>query len=206
MKVLFAVGVLNGRFYGGFGRGLRLSDKLFFTNEPGRVALLSQNFESLIGVLEAQSLRSAPGVVYSVTDHDPNVFGDEDAQKFVTQQLHLALFFLRGLWLIRDNAVNIEQGFVEHPHRGGLGSAVSSNSIRVSYTDASGGSSVQDFSEEEMRGARDMFRPPSWRTSDSRSPAAIVRSQATPVDSREYHTSLNSPGPPRTWVAKWLGT
>jgi hypothetical protein len=99
----------------------------------------------------------APGVIYSVTDEDTNVFGDEQACLFGKQQLDLAVLFMSSLWLIRDNAVNIERAFVEH-HGGGLGSVVTSDLEKLNYTNASGGESVQDFSEEEMRAARDIFR------------------------------------------------
>lgn len=158
MKVLFIVALLNVKLPGNFGRGLRLSDTHFLTNDPAVVSpLLTEHFERLAGILEANAIRKAPAVIYGITEHDAAAFKDHEARRFLNEQLVLTQLFLMALWLVKDNAANVELGFLEHPHRDLSFSSVSSNSRAIRFSDASGGFPLCEFAEVEVKAARDIY-------------------------------------------------
>jgi len=158
MKALFIVALINVKLLGSFGRGLRLSDTHFLTNDPTVIhPLLSSNFERIAGLLETEAIRNAPGVIYSITEYNAATFKDEHAQRFVGQQLGFIQNFLITLWLVKDNAVNVELGFLERPYQAAFVSSVSSNYRDTYFSDASGKFPMCEFTDVELRVARDIF-------------------------------------------------
>lgn len=157
MKELSIVALLRGRFSGSFGRGLRLSEGCFLTTDRAVVdELLSGNLARMIGALELNFLRSAPGVVYSIRDIEEPA---DNAQILARLSRFLGdvQIFLMYLWLVKDNAVNIELGFSEFPFHSALGSHINSNFRAVRCSNAAGGEDETSFLEDELREARDLF-------------------------------------------------
>jgi hypothetical protein len=66
------------------------------------------------------------------------------------------LLFLLSLWLVKDNAVNIDLGFIEYP-RGPHVTSVTSNFRAVRYSTADGSFESIEFRDSEARNARDIF-------------------------------------------------
>ncbi len=62
-----------------------------------------------------------------------------------------------ALWLVKDNAVNVELGFLEHPYRDPIRISVSSNSRAIRFSDAADEFPVYEFLEQELRDARDIY-------------------------------------------------
>ncbi len=124
----FIVALLNGTFTGSFGRGLRLSDTEFLTNDPNQITeFFTPIFAGSVGQLEAEQLRTAPAVIYGNTKQDAASFTEAELHTSLAHQLGLVNLFLMALWLVKDNAVNIELGFSVHSVLGSLGERVASN-------------------------------------------------------------------------------
>ena len=159
MKSLFLVALFNFRLSGYLGRGIRLSDTLFLTNEPSQIhPLLSRRFEGLAGVMETETLRNANAVIYAITEHQSETLTEDQAVCFLGRQLGLVQLFLMSLWLVKDNSVNIELGFLEHPYGNPFGSFVTSNFRAIRFCEASGVITDCEFSEAEARVARDFYK------------------------------------------------
>src|SRR5205807_607489 len=107
----------NIRLSGEIGRGIRLPHDLILTNDRERIGkLLSETFELAAGQIETSALRNAAAAIYSLTDYDNLPFQNEiEARDFLNVQLARVLLFLLSLWLVKDNAVNIDLGFIEYP-------------------------------------------------------------------------------------------
>ncbi len=119
---------------------------------------MSENFERLAGLIETSTLRNARGVIYAITEHQSKVLTEDEAGRFLDRQLGLIQFFLMSLWLVKDNSVNIELGFLEHPYGNPFGSSVTSNFRAVRFCEASGAILDCEFTEKEVRLARDFYK------------------------------------------------
>ena len=160
MKSLFIAALYNLKLKGRLGRGIRLSDILFLTNDSKLISpLLSANFERITGLSETETLRHANSVIYAITEH-PSVadLTSDEAKNFLNRKLSLLQFFLMSLWLVKDNSVNVELGFLEHPHGNPYASSVTSNFRAMHFCDASGRVIDCDFTEKEVRKARDFYK------------------------------------------------
>lgn len=159
MRAFFVSAVHGLRISGRYGRGLRLSDRHYLTNEPAAAfGQLSAAFRESAGALETESLLRAPVVVFSHSVHEEENFADKDAQSFIALELGVVQLFLLSLWLVKDNAVNLDTGFLERPFAGGHGMTLSSNTRAVRFTSASGEHRPVEFDPDELRRARDLFR------------------------------------------------
>lgn len=157
MKSLFITALFNLKPGGHLGRGIRLSDTLFLTNDSNQIRpLLSENFVQLAGLIEIGVIRKAGAIIYGLTEHSQSLT-EEDARQFLDRQLSFVQLFLMVLWLFKDNSVNMELGFLEYPYRV-VGSSVSSNFRAVRFCEASGIVQDCEFSEKEVRSARDVYR------------------------------------------------
>jgi len=97
-------------------------------------------------------------VIYAITEHQSKVLTEDEAGRFLDRQLGLIQFFLMSLWLVKDNSVNIELGFLEHPYGNPFGSSVTSNFRAVRFCEASGAILDCEFTEKEVRLARDFYK------------------------------------------------
>ena len=160
MKSLFVAALYNFKLKGSLGRGIRLSETLFLTNDSKIIIpLLSPNFERIVGLSETNTLGKADSVIYGIKEH-PSIDDmiSDDAFNFLNSQLSLLQLFLMSLWLVKDNSVNFELGFLEHPHGNPYASSVASNFRAIRFCDASGKVSDCSFTATEVRIARDFFR------------------------------------------------
>lgn len=159
LKILFITALFHIRLPDALGRGIRLPFDLILTNDRDRVSkLLSTNFERLVGLIETSALRKSNAAIYSVTEHPQGSMQKEDeVRRFLNGQLGRVQLFLLALWLVRDNSVNVELGFLEHPHGNALGSTVTSNFRAVRFSKADGSFEEMEFTDSEARNARDLF-------------------------------------------------
>jgi hypothetical protein len=159
MKVLFITKLFHIRLPGALGRGIRLPFGLILTNDRDQIRkLLSENFELLAGQLETSALREANAAIYSITEHPQGSLQKEDeVRRFLNSQLGRVQMFLQALWLVKDNSINVELGFLEYPHGNLRGStAVTSNFLAVRFSKADGSLDSMEFTDSEARNARDI--------------------------------------------------
>lgn len=159
MKTLFITALFHIKLRGILGRGIRLPNDLILTNSPEQISkLLSSNFERLVGLIETSALRGSNAAIYCVSDHShafPKTEGE--ARRLLNERLAQAHLFLLALWLVKDNSVNVESGFLEYPHGDPRRSTVTSNSRAVRFAKADGSLQETEFTESEARGARDLY-------------------------------------------------
>jgi hypothetical protein len=155
-KVLFITGIENLSISPNLGRGEKIQD-LFITNDSAVInSLITPQFSLIAGTLEAAYLRKAGAVIYSV--ETCNSFPDETiALSYLSQRLGRIRSFPQMLWLVKDNAANVEFGFIEYPYKSTF-SSVSRTSFSSVYTNAVGTSDSVTFSRDELRKARLLFK------------------------------------------------
>lgn len=155
MRILFLVALEQMKLEGNFGKGLRLVGDAFLTNDPAIIApLISPFFERSAGLLETDALRRAPAVVYAqgeeVTDSSA-----EAGKRLLGRRLKAVQNFLTILWLVKDNSINFDLGFLHRTSLPTVRESVSSNSRSVLFTNAAGQFSETRWSPDEVRQARD---------------------------------------------------
>src|SRR3972149_4244643 len=96
------------------GRGVQIADGVYLTNECSTQVerILSRPFRLAMGGNECSSLLTAPAAIYS--KDLPNEPDPDQAVQTLTMCLQLLRAFFMALWVIKDNAVNCEMGFLEH--------------------------------------------------------------------------------------------
>ena len=120
--------------------------------------ILSGSMPELIGGLEVRQILSGDPFIYALADYP-----DEDTSEARQMDLlftHMVQIqqFVNLLWLIKDNSVNFELGFLEFPHRRQPGfSQVSSNFMSVMFTSATGARAPVPFNENELRATISTF-------------------------------------------------
>ncbi len=155
MQVAFAAAVHRISIPKLSGSGLSIGDNLNLTTDFGFIArkFLSDSMIPQIGMLEFDSLSSAPAILYSVEELEANQFDPID---YLTQQLRQAASFLFSLWLEKDNAADIELGFLFCTSLVGT-QEVSSNFLAVRYRKADGTYETSKFDNEDLSRAAENF-------------------------------------------------
>jgi hypothetical protein len=138
------------------GRGIQISDGIYLTNECTTYIkrMLSRPFMQAMGGMEAVSLLTGPATVY--WKDVPNEPDPVQAVETLTAWLHYLRGFFMALWVVKDNAVNCEIGFLEHDARD-QGLTHASNFIAALFTNARGLKDEVDFRLTEIRQAREYF-------------------------------------------------
>lgn len=137
----------------GLGRGDRLDDVLWLTNDPERIRkLFSARMTGHIGTLERGAVCEAGLVAYGRFEGEHCPLEPSLAEQSIAMQLVKLHHFVLMLWLVKDNASHIENGFLEWPD------GISSRMLPMLCTLADGTSSPMSFTREELRDARDLYR------------------------------------------------
>jgi hypothetical protein len=161
MKTLFVTALYSINVNGSFGRGIRLEDDLFLTNDRGQIEpLLTSDLKLRIGSLETNSLlRDTGTTIYGISNHPQTILTKDEALPLLNERLDHVQTFLMALWLVKDNAVNNELGFFEYPYKPSRPSkvGVTSNFLAVRFSKADGSVDATDFTESERREARDLY-------------------------------------------------
>jgi len=154
--MIIIAGIQNLTIREATGRGIQISDCIYVTNDCssqlGRI--LSQPFRLAIGGMESHSLITGQAAAY--WKDLPNEEDPAKALHFLNAWLQALRAFFMALWVVRDNAVNCELGFLEH-HVPGKGMTRTSNFIAALFSTARGSSDRIAFSAVEVRCAREYF-------------------------------------------------
>ena len=154
--MLLIAGIHHLRIVGPTGRGVHIGEDMYVTNESAQVdKRLSRELRVAIGGNELLSLLTTGTAAY--WKDLPNEPAAAKGVRLLTTWLTLLRSFFMALWLIRDNPVNCELGFLEHDVPG-QGTTHASNFIAALFSSARGTMEAIAFSVDEVRKAGEYFR------------------------------------------------
>lgn len=156
-KILFITNIEHLQISQDLERGEKVGDRFRLTNNESVIdRLITPVFLFSAGGLEASYLKKAGAIAYAIEEHQP--FADDDgAQAFLSRRLAEVHIFLHMLWLVKDNSVNVELGYLQHPYESSPRSRVSRISFARANSTALGEVVPTQFSREELREARKAF-------------------------------------------------
>jgi len=163
-KNLFVANVEHLKILSDLGHGEKIADKILITNDRLFIEnLLTPLFNKLAGDLEAHYLETAGAVAYSIEESE-SFADDEAANSFLLKRLAEVRIFLLMLWLVKDNSVNVDLGYLEHPYKSTKPGRtnVTRNSFSQVFSTARGDVLTTEFTREELRRARHLRRDSKW--------------------------------------------
>jgi len=172
MKSHFLTALQHITVPGDLGRGDRLNDDLFLTNNANVLdKILRPEVGHIIGILESTALKKAKAVVYS----NEELPEDTDRHAHLQRRLEEVAAFQHTLWLWKDNCVDNELGFLVSYAKAGL--SVESNYLVQRYSLSTGKIGTIEFTREDLKIIRRYFReqmvrefsedrPPTFMTTD----------------------------------------
>lgn len=153
MKPIFIALLHNLKVIEGLGSGDKIGDALRITNDVSKVAnLLTPAHRQLIGELECSALLTGAPVVFGEGDATSNF----SPQEQLLARLYEVQRFLMTSWIIEDNAINCEIGFLLYMQNNVA--FATSNFIAHLYSTARGEKPVTTISRERLREMRRLYR------------------------------------------------
>ncbi len=139
------------------GKGFEVYPNMYITNNKHFLSrLISKNLRESIGELETNALKNSSAVLYSLEHMDQSEVLTT-ASDMLLQFLYIARFLITTSWLIKDNSIKFEMGFIEVPHKAEP-SIVSSTFLSGSPVNRKGNDEFIIFSLVELGQLRDMFQ------------------------------------------------
>lgn len=139
------------------GQGDQIIEGLRITNDKTLARkFLTRDLMEALGGLESWSLLNADALIHLESEHEGDLV-PEAALELLTGMLQLTGMFSTALWLVKDNAVNFELGFMEvwPPARD---YRAHSNFLAMTVQKADGSKPTTVFSRNELRQAREIFQ------------------------------------------------
>ncbi len=153
MKARFLTALQKSKILGDLGRGDRIDDNTFITNNKNVIKdMLPCEFVLMIGSMEAKSLYSAEVAIYSNEEIPDNA----DPNKFLINKVRLVNTFLSTIWVFKDNSINIETSFLFYGEPDFK--RVDSNFIGLQFTSAAGNQRSITINRDELKKIREFFR------------------------------------------------
>ena len=153
MYVTFVTALKELKITSDLGRGDKIDDTTFITNNKRTVGkLIKPEFLSILGSLEAADIIDSDVVVYSKEKLPKNL----TPEQFLAVKLYRVKAFEMAIWLLQDNSVNNEQGFLLYNQNGMP--AVSSNFIALIFSTALGEKVCLNLRRNELKLIRTFFR------------------------------------------------
>ena len=153
MDSLFTIALINLKVSSDLGRGDRIDDTTFITNNSEIVRkLLRADYLPILGRLEASAIIEADAVIYSV-DKVPD---DLTPEQYLIAKLYRVKAFEMATWLMQDNSINSEHGFLLYQKDGMP--TVSSNFIATQHSTATGEDVFLNLRRRELKVIREFFR------------------------------------------------
>jgi hypothetical protein len=154
--MILIAGIHNLRILAPTGKGVHILDGMYVTNEPAQVdKMLIRQLRLAIGGNESVSmLRGGTAAYWKDLPNEPDT---EKALQLLTTWLNCLRSLFMALWLVRDNSVNCELGFLEHDVPG-QGVTHASNFIAALFSNARGSAEPVAFSVDEVRQAAEYFK------------------------------------------------
>ncbi|TSA41594.1 MAG: hypothetical protein D4R57_00385 [Verrucomicrobiales bacterium] len=139
------------------GKGDQIIEGLRITNDKAVVRkFMTRDLMEALGGLESWNLLNADALIHFESEAEGDL-KPAAALDVLTGMLHLTGMFLTALWLVKDNAVNFELGFMEvWPPTGDY--RAHSNFLATTVQKADGSKPTTVFSRSELRQAREIFQ------------------------------------------------
>jgi hypothetical protein len=138
---------------GDLGRGDRISDDLFITNNQGIIkSLIPKEHILIIGTMEWQYIQNSDTVVWGTV----NFNAGDDPLRLLNGKLYETQGFLNTIWLFFDNSIDTEIGFLFYIENGAP--TASSSYIDVARYTADGTSITTVMDREQLRQIRKFHR------------------------------------------------
>ncbi|MHB9072321.1 MAG: hypothetical protein ACYC6G_02225 [Desulfobaccales bacterium] len=154
MKVLFITAVQDLIISENLGKGDKISPELLITNDSSLVKeLITSEFSTLAGTIETHFILKSDLIIYGKYDVNDKDFV---AQDYLLRKIITSKFFLNLVWLLRDNSVNFEMGFLQYIEPQGV--RVDTNYISAIYSNCHGKREKITLSRDELKLARKIFR------------------------------------------------
>jgi len=154
MHRTFLVGISGLKISNNLGRGDKLDDKTFITNNKETIrALIPREAITVIGELEMLWILDAGAVIYSLEDMSPHMTDKSAYNKFLAYMMTHAASFLHTLWHTKDHACLLGKGYLFDDQF-----AVGGCSRGYDFVKATGEQSPTEVSREELGTARSLFR------------------------------------------------
>lgn len=130
----------------------KVGERLTLTTDFEEIrSIFSPEVVKLIGTVEYNSLASANGCVYGRTQFHPS----EDPYKVLDRFLADLEIFLQSMWIVKDNSVNFDTGFLIYNI--GEEKYVSSNVISTMFFNCLGERAITEFSFNEIKETLRLF-------------------------------------------------
>jgi hypothetical protein len=153
MKAKFITKLHNLKITENLGRGDRINDSLWITNDRAHIeSLIPSLLKPVIGTMEVNSLLDGSPIIYS----DEDVPQGLTTAQYLISRLYDVQSFLMTTWIYSDNAINFEIGFLIYDMDSGI--SVDSNSIAHHYCKANGHHDDTIISREKLKEIRTMHR------------------------------------------------
>lgn len=152
MKYIFIAGIDNLVLGKPIGKGYQLPNGLRLTNSTSIAAKLTSDFFSdMVGTIEAKSLMSGKPFVYAEEEYTGSDVSIDAQNDLLHQHLVKTNLFFNFLWLVKDNAANLDLGFLQYPFPYAIQARVSSNRHSVLYSTSQCTTDDISFSDDEIK-------------------------------------------------------
>lgn len=134
-------------------KGIKISDRKRFTNCSNEIDknFSSEYFKYAIGSLNFEDLKN-DSFIYEYGD----IENTDETMRYLNNFLARNQIFISCLWLVKDNSVNIENGYI-YLIENGRDYRVSSNSRMVKFSNSKGNQEDVVFSDEELSEAVSIY-------------------------------------------------
>ena len=121
--------------------------------------LVTESLSECIGKLEVNHILSGRPFVYSLSEYPVEDTSPKKQLEVLATHLRYTQLFVNLLWIVKDNAVTFELGFLQYPYvRKGHLTQISSNALSATFSDATGSRDEATFTEAELRLAIDLYK------------------------------------------------
>ena len=122
------------------GTGWQIANDLHIsTSQSLARRLINPSLHQSIGDIEVSTILSGKPFLYALSEYPHEDTSPETQLNLLGSHLQIARVFFNSLWLIRDNSVNFDRGFLQFPYtRHSIDSRVSSNGWTSVLTTADG--------------------------------------------------------------------
>jgi hypothetical protein len=153
MEATFLAEIKGLKISDSLGRGDRIDDSTFLTNDVDLIhKIIDKSLYPLLGKLEIDALNKAATIAYSKEEIPNNL----TPEQFLITKLYLLQAFGMSVWMLLDNSINIEDGFLFYKVRGLP--AISSNFIALSNSNSIAEKIDLILSRSELQKARSFLR------------------------------------------------
>jgi hypothetical protein len=154
-ELLFFVGVDQIKFPALPGTGERFLDKYLLTNDKTTIRIILDPLKYFIGSVEyGYLINECPAIVYrkqNITELEFKAVKD-DLNKVLLVELHNVMAFTYALWMVKDNAADLDRGWLYIKNE--ASQYCHNNTVSRRTSTARGDFTSIEFSREDLKHAR----------------------------------------------------